>query len=248
MIRKALTNAMLFYPGRGQSRTPDQLGMEYEEIWLTAEDGVRTQGWWIPGSGRDAVVVMFHGNAGTMADRLDNARLIHELGVALLMAEYRGYGDSDGRPTENGLYADAVAAVNEARVRAGGRKLVVFGRSLGGAVAIDVASKVEVDGLIVESTFTSLPDMARATVRIPGVGYLLAYDFDSASKIERVVAPILIIHGDRDELVPFRMGEKLRDRARNATFHRVPRGSHNDTLILGGRAYWDAWRSFLDAL
>jgi len=251
MLRKALTNALLFYPERGQSRTPADLGMPFEEVWLRAPDGVRTQAWWIPGGGEAPVVVMFHGNAGTMADRLENARFLRGLGVSLLLCEYRGYGDSQGRPSERGLRLDAERGVLEARRRAGSGCVVVFGRSLGGAVAIDVASRTStrIDGLIVESTFTSLPDMARAITRIALAARVVAYRFDSASKIGRIAIPILLVHGDADELVPYRMGETLRDLARAAPrvfFHRVAGGDHNSTWIVGGAAYEQAWRELLD--
>jgi fermentation-respiration switch protein FrsA (DUF1100 family) len=250
MLRKALTNALLFYPDRGQSRTPADLGMPFEEVWLRSPDGVRTQAWWIPGERGAPVVVMFHGNAGTMADRLENARLMRGFGVSLLLCEYRGYGDSQGKPSERGLRLDAERALVEARRRAGSGCVVVFGRSLGGAVAIDVASRTStaIDGLIAESTFTSLPDMARAATRISLASRVVAYRFDSASKIGRLAIPILIVHGDSDELVPFRMGERLRDLARAAPrvfFHRVPGGDHNSTWVLGGAGYERAWREFL---
>jgi fermentation-respiration switch protein FrsA (DUF1100 family) len=251
MFRRALTNALLFYPERGQARSPADLGMPFEAVWLRARDGVRTQAWWIPAPGDGPVVVFFHGNAGTMSDRLENARLLRGLGVSLLMAEYRGYGDSEGKPSERGLRLDAERAVAEARQRSDGNAVVVFGRSLGGAVAIDVASRTPrgIDGLIVESTFTSLPDMARAATRMSLAARVVAYRFDSLTKIRRLEMPILIVHGEADDLVPFRMGEALRDAARRAAcvqFHSVASGDHNSTWVLGGAPYLRAWREFLD--
>lgn len=247
-ILRRLTDAMLFHPTRGQARTPASFGVDYEELAVLATDGVRTQAWWIPGDVSGPVVLMFHGNAGSIADRLENAMMIRELGVDLMMAEYRGYGDSQGRPSERGLYRDATAALAEARDRACGRPVVVFGRSLGGAVAVDLASREQVDGLIVESTFTSLPAMARST-RIPFATRAVAYAFDSVAKIGRVKAPVLVIHGDADELVPFRMGEALHRAAVgsvDARFFRVHGGDHNGTWLAGGSAYWDAWREMLE--
>lgn len=250
MLRTRITNAMLFYPERGQSRSPDELGMEYEPVWVTASDGVHTQGWWIPGEASSPVVLMFHGNAGTISDRLENAHALHQLGVTVYMAEYRGYGDSEGTPSERGLYDDARAALAAVRSRAADKPVVVFGRSLGGAVAIDLAHRETVDGLVAESTFTSLRHMAKAT-GIPLASHLVAYDFDSVQKIASVKAPILLIHGDADELIPVMMSEQLRAAATGAPkveFHRVSGGTHNDTWRVGGSAYWDAWRSFLSHL
>lgn len=248
MFRRVLTDAMLFHPTRGQPRTPAAIGLPFEEVWLRAADGTRTQAWWIPGQGRPIVVVCFHGNAGVIADRLENARELHALGVSLLVAEYRGYGDSEGKPSEEGLYADAEAALGEARRRAAGARVIAFGRSLGGAVAIDLASRQPVDGLVVESTFTSLPAMAAQT-GLPLASRLVAYRFDSLAKIPRVTAPLLIVHGDADELVPFSMGERLRDAARasrSVAFHRVAGGDHNSSWVTGGEPYWASWRKILD--
>lgn len=250
MLRRVLTDAMLFHPTRGQPRTPAAVGLPFEALWLRAADGTRTQAWWIPGTGRPVTLVFFHGNAGVMADRLENARQLHDLGVSLLMVEYRGYGDSDGKPSEVGLFADAEAALAEARRRAAGSKVVAFGRSLGGAVAIDLAAHRAVDGLIVESTFTSLPDMA-ATTGLPLARRFVAYRFDSLAKMPRVAAPVLIVHGDADEIVPFWMGERLRDAAtgaRSVAFHRVLGGDHNSSWVTGGEAYWESWRRFLGGL
>lgn len=245
LLRRPMTDAMLFYPSRGQDRTPQDLGLAYETVWLRAPDGVCTQAWWIPGTPGAPVIVFFHGNAGTMADRLENAAMLRGLGPTVFLVEYRGYGDSEGRPSEAGLEADAREAVREARRRAGPEgKIVLFGRSLGGAVAAYAASVERVDGLVLESTFTSLRAIAGRAVAIPFAGRLAAYDFDTASLMPSIACPVLVIHGEDDRLVPVAMGRKLYDLATRAPwrhFHEVPEGDHNDTYTLGGRPYRDAW-------
>jgi fermentation-respiration switch protein FrsA (DUF1100 family) len=250
MILRRLTDSMLFYPARGQWRTPTSVGLSYEEVWLDAE-GDRIQSWWVEGRPSRPVVMMFHGNAGTIADRLENVRqIVDRLGATVFQIEYPGYGDSGGRPSESSLYASGEAGLKEARRRVGQRKLVVFGRSLGGAVAIELASRHVVEGLVVESTFTSLPDLAPAT-GLPLARYLAAYRFDSLAKIKDVHAPLLIIHGDRDELVSFSMGQRLLEAATGALarrLHTVEGGTHNDTWFVGGEAYWRAWGDFLAGL
>jgi fermentation-respiration switch protein FrsA (DUF1100 family) len=245
MFRERLTNALLFYPEKGQTSSPSAIELEFEELWITANDGVRTHGWWIPGPEGAPVILMFHGNAGTISGRLMFAKGLHQLGVTVYMAEYRGYGNSEGSPSEVGLYADAKAALDEARTRAGAAPVIIFGRSLGGAVAIDLAASVQVDGLIAESTFTSLPDMAQ-TMPIPFASRLVAYEFASLRKIPEVSAPSLIIHGDADELVPYSMGKALHAAAADAAFHSVPGGTHNDTWVRGGDGYWRVMASFLE--
>ncbi|MCH7664843.1 MAG: alpha/beta hydrolase [Acidobacteria bacterium] len=250
MVFRRFTDSVLFYPEQGQWRTPAALGLSFEEVWLDAS-GDRVQAWWVAGEATGAVIVMFHGNAGTIADRLENvAALVSRLGVSVFQVEYPGYGDSGGRPSEQSLYAAGEAGLREARRRAGDRKLVVFGRSLGGAVAIDVATRHSVDGLIAESTFTSLPDMA-ASSGIPLARYLVAYRFDCLAKIGQVGAPLLLLHGNRDEVVPYPMAARLFEaaaRASRKSLHTVEGGAHNDTWVVGGEAYWKAWSEFLRSI
>lgn len=240
---RSVTDAFLFHPTRGQAATPADVGLAYEEVWLQADDGVRTQAWWMPRDGATTCVLSFHGNAGTMADRLGHLKPLHALGVSVLAAEYRGYGDSEGRPSEEGLARDARVALAEARRRCD--RVVVHGRSLGGAVAIRLASEEPVDGLIVESTFTTLKEMA-ASSGIPLATHLVAYEFRSVERIAEVTAPTLVVHGVRDELIPLAMGEALVEAAAGpTTWLAVPGGTHNDTWVVGGERYWAAVREFL---
>jgi fermentation-respiration switch protein FrsA (DUF1100 family) len=250
MIFRRFTDSMLFYPVRGQWRTPADVGLSYEETWLDS-GGDRLQAWWIPGEMSQPVILMFHGNAGAIADRLDNVlQMVRYLGVSILQVEYPGYGDSSGRPSERSLYAAGAASFAEARRRGEGRRLVVFGRSLGGAVAIRVARDHPVDGLIAESTFTSLPELA-ATTGIPLARQLVSYRFDSLDGISRVRVPLLLVHGNRDELVPYRMAERLLEAAVSSPrklLHTVEGGTHNDTWAIGGTPYWQTWSDFLSSL
>ncbi len=250
MLRKPLTDAMLFHPEPGQYRTPAELGLHFETLSIGAPDGVRTEAWWMPAPSATAAVVFFHGNAGTMAYRLENARALVDEGFSVLFPEYRGYGNSEGQPSERGLYLDGRAAVREARKRACELPLIVSGRSLGGAVAIDVATEAdledEIDGLIVESSFTSLPEIAGKT-GIPFAGRLVAYSFASEEKIAALRKPLLLVHGDQDELIPFEMCLRLRDAAKGAewvTLHAVRGGTHNEIPRTGGEPYRKAWREF----
>jgi pimeloyl-ACP methyl ester carboxylesterase len=249
MMLRSLTDSMLFYPERGQWRTPAALGLKFEELWIDVQ-GSRVQSWWIPGSGNGPVILMFHGNAGTIADRLENARLmIDELGATVVLAEYPGYGDSEGRPSEDSFFAAGRLALEETIGRAGGRPVVLFGRSLGGAVAVHLAADPElpIDALVIEAAFTNLAELGR-TLGLPVAAPLLPYRFDSLASIPRVTVPILILHGDRDEVVPFSMGERLFAAARGAEvrrFSRIDGAGHNDTLLVGGSGYWRTWREFL---
>jgi fermentation-respiration switch protein FrsA (DUF1100 family) len=250
MLFRGLVDSMLFHPVRGQWRTPAALGLDFEEVWLDVE-GARVHGWWLTGDGDGPAILMFHGNAGTIADRLDNARLLIErLGVRVFLAEYPGYGDSEGRPSERSLYATGDAALDAVRARAGGSPVVAFGRSLGGAVAAYLATARQVDGLILESAFTSLADLASDV----GFGFarvFLPYRFDTLERMPTLAVPLLVCHGEDDEIVPFAMGRRLyeaAERAQRRRFHAIRGARHNTTLLLAGPAYWQAWREFLAEL
>lgn len=243
-LLRSITDSFLFHPRAGQWRTPADLGIPFEELRLEASDGVRVQAWWMPGEG-DLAVVSFHGNGGLISDLLDHNRVLRELGVSVLALEYRGYGESEGRPSEEGLAKDAHAAIAEAARR--GKRVVVHGRSLGGAVAIRGASDQDVAGLIVENTFTALKDMAGRS-GIPLATHLVAYDFDSLRRIQQLQIPTLVVHGDADELIPPAMGRTLAAAAPMGLFLGIPGGTHNDTWVRGGAAYWTALRDFLQRL
>ncbi len=243
---KSLTDSFLFHPTAGQAATPDRVGLDYEELRIEADDAVKTQAWWMPHPGAELCVITFHGNAGTMADRLGHMRPLWDLGVSVFAAEYRGYGDSEGRPSEEGLARDARAALIEARSRC--PRVVVHGRSLGGAVAIRLASEQPVEGLMVESTFTALKDMAGRS-GIPLATHLVAYEFASLERIAGVRAPTLVVHGTAVELIPIGMGEALVEAAAGpSTFLPVAGGTHNDTWLRGGAEYWSTLQAFLDSL
>ena len=251
MLRRSITNLMLFYPEQGQARDPSSLGLQFEEVWPEASDGIRTQAWWMPVENPSAVALFFHGNAGTMSNRLELAPLLQRLGLTVFFCEYRGYGASDGKPSESGFFADARAALALARQRTSPDiPIIVVGRSLGGAVAAELGGDPGVAGVVLESTFTGLPEMAGRT-GIPFASALVAYRFASLEKVKRLQIPILITHGSRDEIVPFVMGEQLRDAATAAPwvrFQPVVGAAHNDVMVVAGSEYWTAWRAFLEQL
>ena len=253
-LLRGLTDLFVFHPERGQRVLPSDLGIPYQHLWLTASDGVRTEAWWMPSSQSagplwPATILTFHGNAGTMADRLDWCREALARGASVLAVEYRGYGNSDGRPSEDGLRRDALVAFERARELAAEQAgpLLVHGRSLGGAVAIGLAAEVSPDGLVAESTFTSIAEMAVLTA-IPFAARLATYRFESIVSLPQVAAPVFLVHGRTDELIPFAMGEALRDARQSAGvpvhFLEVTGGEHNGAWRFAGEEYWQqlaAW-------
>ncbi len=246
---------------RNETSRAGEIVPRIEDEWLTSVDGVRVHGWFctpLRGSGNggapapldDAPVLLFlHGNAGNLTHRYDLIRQLVRLPVRVLIIDYRGYGKSDGRPDEAGVYADARAAwdylVNERHVSPA--HIVVFGESLGGAVAVDLASKVQPCGLIVQSSFTSIGDMAAELM--PFVPRLaIRTKLDSLSKITHVSCPKLFIHSPADEVVPYKFGRRLFDAAPPPKqFYEVKNSPHNLTDVIGGDHYFDALRNFINS-
>ena len=243
--------SFIFFPERELAGTPAAYGLSFEDVSFAAADGVSLHGWFIPG--RTGVTwLWFHGNAGNISNRLDNLALLHDrLGVNIFIFDYRGYGRSEGRASEKGIYMDAVAALSHLRTRddIDHSKIVLFGRSLGSAVAVEVAAGRETYAVILESPFTSTRAMARRLIPLLPVGLLITTRLDSLAKIDKVRAPLLVLHGDADQTVPIELGRELFDAANEPKrFHVIEGADHNDTYLVGGDGYFEALRRFIDDL
>lgn len=252
MIR-LLENRMIFPAPRYPQGfvPPESYGLKAEEVWLTTSDGVRINGWFFPQTGAKRVLLFFHGNAENIGTGLGRTKVLSTLGLNIFAVDYRGYGKSEGSPDEAGVYRDADAAYRYLTGERGFRPkdVIIHGVSLGGAVAIDLASRVECGGLIAESTFTSARDMARHAFFIPLFAYVPKSQFKSVDKIASVRAPVLVIHGKRDELIPFTMGEQLfRAAPGPKTFAPMENAGHNDVLFVNAEAYLESLRKFLATL
>jgi hypothetical protein len=242
---------LIYFPERRLAATPAELGLEFEDLRFRAADETRLHGWLVPGGGEIALL-WFHGNAGNISHRLELLAELHrELGVTIFILEYRGYGDSEGTPSEAGLYLDAEAALG-AMTRYTGMaadQVVPFGQSLGAAVAVELATQHPVSGLILESPFTSVPQMAKHHYPWLPVRRLLRARFDSLAKIAKVSAPTLIIHGENDVTVPAEMGERLFAAAGEPRrLLLIPGAGHNDVHLVGRGEYLAALRDFLAGL
>jgi len=205
-----------------------------EERTITTADGLRLHAWWAAASGAAATLVWSHGNGGNVASRADVVLALAARGVAVLAYDYRGYGRSEGRPSEPGVYLDAEAAYDSLRTRGvpAGR-IVAFGESLGGAVAIRLATVRPCAGVAVVSTFTTLRDAGRA--HYGPLAVLAGSRFDSLARVRALSLPILVAHGDRDEVVPFGLGERLFAAAREPKrFVRAAGAHHNDVFEAPG--------------
>jgi fermentation-respiration switch protein FrsA (DUF1100 family) len=228
-----------------------------EDASFVSRDGVNLHGWYCtPGRVNDdafsshraeMVLLFFHGNAGNITHRYDMIQWLMVLPVNVFIIDYRGYGKSRGNPSEKGLYLDAQAAWNYlvSQRRIPPERVILFGESLGGAVAIDLATRVRPTGLIVQSSFTSIPDMAK--VIFPFLPrFLVRTKMNSIGKISKVDCPKLFIHSPPDEVVPYKFGRRLFEAATEPKqFYEVPGASHNDTYLVGGQAYLKVLRRFV---
>jgi hypothetical protein len=245
-----LLGRFIFFPERRIEATPADYALPYEDVRFPAADGVMLHGWWVPGRGPDALLWL-HGNAGNISHRLDNLRLLHDaVGCHTLLFDYRGYGLSDGTPTEAGLYADARGALAwlRARPEVSASRIVYFGRSLGSAVAVELATHRAPRALILETPFTSTREMASAILPEP-LAVFVPTRFDSLARIPTISSPLLVIHGDQDEIVPYELGRRLYDAATAPkSFLTIEGASHNDTYVVGAEGYFRGLREFLAQL
>jgi fermentation-respiration switch protein FrsA (DUF1100 family) len=245
--RESIEARFIYHPSRALAADPAHLGLAFRDVVFEAADGVRLHGWLVPG--REPTTLLYsHGNAGNIADRLPILRmLVDELGVGVFAYDYRGYGRSEGAPSEAGLVRDAVAA--RAALVAQGvapERIVYYGRSLGAAVTVELALAHPPAAVVLESPFASVRAMANTV--LPGAGYLFRTRWDARAAVARLHAPLLVLHGDADEVVPWAQGRAVFEAAREPkAFFTIPGGRHYD-MQARWSGYWEAWRTFLAGL
>jgi fermentation-respiration switch protein FrsA (DUF1100 family) len=250
VMLRTLENRLIYFPPRyPEGFSPrNHLESEGEDVWLTTEDNVRINAFYLSHPSSPKVLLWFHGNAENIGYGLARMKVLSQIGVNILAVDYRGYGKSEGKPDEAGVYRDADAAydylVKQRHIRA--EDIFIYGNSLGGAVALDLAARRPCGGLIVQSSFTSARAMARRMFRVPLLEYVPKTRFDSLQKIRDVHAPILIAHGTRDEVVPFEMGRRLFAAASEPKrFYPIEGAGHNDVIEVGGDAYLQQLKTFV---
>jgi fermentation-respiration switch protein FrsA (DUF1100 family) len=246
-----LQDRMVFLPhlpGRALDATPEAVGLGYEDAFIDTADGERLHGWFVPADNARGTLLFFHGNAGNISHRLDSLRIFNRLGLDVLMLDYRGYGQSSGEPSEAGTYRDARAAWDWllARGVAPGR-IVVFGRSLGGAVGAWLASRdgVRPAALVVESSFTSGADMARRLYPWLPARLITRLRYPVRDHVAALESPVMVIHSRDDEIVPFAMGRALFEAAPQPKRFFELRGDHNAGFWLSRDRYVPALDAFL---
>lgn len=248
----ARQESMLFlpsFPSRDLVATPAAVGLGYESVELGTDSGETLHGWFVPAQPERAVLLFFHGNAGNISHRLDSLRIFHDLGLSVLIIDYQGYGRSTGRPSEQGTYEDALAAweylVDQRRIDP--RRIVLFGRSLGGAVAAWLATQHAPRALIVESAFRSVPDLAAEIYWFLPVRLLARIHYPLESLLARVSVPVLVVHSRDDEIIPFHHGEALHAAGADSELL-VLSGDHNTGFLHDQASYRAGLDAFLAGL
>jgi hypothetical protein len=227
---------------------PSSSSVSREDVHFTASDGVRLHGWYIPSAGAKATLLWFHGNAGNITHRLGNIEMLKPLNLNIFIFDYRGYGKSEGEPDEKGIYSDSQAAydwlVKVKNILPG--EIILFGRSLGGICAVEVASGNPAAGLILESVFPSAGKMAEKIFPVLPLGGAIKSRFDAISKVPDLKLPKLFIHGTQDEIVPYKLGRELFSVAADPKeFYDIQGAGHNDTFLIGGAGYFNALGQFI---
>jgi hypothetical protein len=247
-----MQDRMLYLPnvaGRALTMTPIDVGMDYQDVYIDTADGVTLHGWFIVGRSSQ-VLLFFHGNAGNISHRLDSIRQFQELDLSVLIIDYRGYGQSGGKTSETGIYHDADAAWRYLTEDRGisASDIVIFGRSLGASVASRLAAKHQPMALIVESSFTSVPDIAQELYPWLPARWLSRFSHATRDNVRDVRCPVLVTHSRDDEIIPFHHGEAIFTAANEPRTLLVLHGSHNDAFLRDERAYIEGVRRFLTGL
>ena len=251
MMVYLLQGRMVFLPhlpGRVLTASPDDIGLDYEDVSLVTSDNEKLHGWYIPAAEPTGVVLFFHGNAGNISHRLDSVEVFHELNLDVLIIDYRGYGESTGKTSEQGTYLDAQSAweylVGTRGIAAD--QIVIFGRSLGGAVASWLAARVTPGAVILESCFTSGPDMADRLYPFLPVRWITRLKYPVIDNVKHFSSPLLVIHSQQDEIIPFDMGQSIFATAPAPKDFLEITGDHNGGFLLNRYGYLTAIGKFLD--
>ncbi|MCS3902771.1 fermentation-respiration switch protein FrsA (DUF1100 family) [Methylohalomonas lacus] len=237
---------LIFQPTSMLAATPESIGIDYETVELRISDEVVLHGWFIPAHNSRGTVLYLHGNAGNISHRLVMLEMLNHLGLSTLIIDYRGYGNSSGQPSERGTYADAEAAWNHLTLERDIKpdEIIIYGRSLGGAVAAWLAARVEPAGVILESTFVSMQSLAQSIYPYVPVGLLLRNEYPVRENVTAIRSPLLLIHSPDDEIIPYSHAEKLFEAASGSRELKTISGKHDQGFLDSGDSYRNILNKF----
>lgn len=237
-------------PSRQVDATPADAGLAFEPLKIRTGDGETLDGWFVPAPAAEHTLLYLHGNGGNIGHRVEIIQTFHDLGLNVLIFDYRGYGRSTGSPTEQGTYLDALAAWNylsETR-HIPARDIVYYGESLGGPIAAWLAERHSPRALVIYAAFTSIPEMAQQLYPYLPARLLARYRYDTRSALARLSCPVFIMHSTEDEIVPFEHATALLAAAPEPKQLVALQGGHNDALFLSRKTYVPALKNFLDSV
>ena len=243
-----MQSSFIYRPVRNVPYTPSDMDLVYEKVALKTDDGLKIAAWFIPCEKAKMTVLFCHGNGGNMAHRLDTINIINELGLNCLIFDYRGYGDSQGKTTENGTYLDAQAAWKWLTHKKGikAEQIIIFGRSLGGSIAANLAARTIPAGLILESAFTSFAAIGAKYYPYLPVKLFAAFSYNTVASLRKINCPLLIMHSKRDEIVPYEFSPQIYEAANEPKEFVEILGCHNDGFLFSGQTYRNAWANWLE--
>ena len=245
----ALESKLVFFPYRGEDQNPGTLGIRYEALSLATSDGERVAAWLVEPRDPIADVVYFHGNGGNLSVWLPVVASLHAMRLRVLAVDYRGYGLSTGSPSEQGVYRDAEAVARYAAQHRSAGPLVFWGRSLGGPIAASASRVVRPDGLILESTFVDKAAVIRRQPLLRALNLFASYRFSTVEMLGDFDRPVLVLHGDRDGIVPFSLGQELYGRLGGPKrLVRIEGADHNDFFDISRESYWTPVLEFVGTL
>ena len=241
---------LIYYPepGRNIIAAPDYVGLAHEPVEISTTNGETLHGWFVPAPAAKGTMLFFHGNAGNISHRMEYLLMFHRLGYNTFIFDYRGYGQSSGSPSESGTYLDAQAAwryLTEAKGIPPAR-IVLFGESLGGAVAAWLAMNEKPGALVLASVFTSVPDMAAKIYPFLPVRLLSRFDYNTIEYLRTVTCPVFVAHSSQDDIVPFAHGRALYQAAREPKQFLELQGGHNSGFIFMREDWVEALGKFID--
>ena len=240
----------LYAPVREITYTPADINLAFEKLAIKTQDGLKIAAWYVPAENARYTLLFCHGNAGNMTHRLDSINLFNEMGFNCLIFDYRGYGDSQGKPTEAGTYLDAEAAWKwlTEKKQIPPQRIIIFGRSLGGSVAAHLAARVKPRALACESTFTSYEQIGKKFYPYMPVHLFAKFNYNTLESVRNVRCPILFIHSRNDEIIPFEFALRLYAAAAEPKRLLEITGSHNDGFLFSGQTYISGWKDWLHAI
>ena len=240
----------VYKPLRQVSYTPEELDIDFEDVIFETADGLQLAGWYMPAKESGYTVLFCHGNGGNIMHRLDTINIFYNLGINCFVFDYRGYGDSEGEPTEEGTYMDAYAAYKwlTENKRIPAEEIIIFGRSIGASIAAQLAGRVRAKALVLESAFTSYVDIGKTFYPYMPVRWFARFKYNTIGYVKNVHYPVMIIHSRDDNTVPFEFGMRLYHAANEPKEFVEISGSHNDGFLASGEIYKDVWINWLKFL